>query len=172
MKLLLGLTATAIVLLPGLVPPASAQDDPPINLANEMFNSPVSSSAARVLKWLADGGDPNIVIDSDANTLVHHAATNFLHILRAVIDMEALLQGGADPRLPNARGNLAYDYADKDSEGSLLLFKAGGYIDDITGVCVRDQADAQMYTGTFRSGLRTVGMMAIGVPRRTGLRGR
>ena len=76
----------AIALLWIFVPGAAAQDDPPINLANEMHNSPVSTSAARVLKWLADGGDPNIAIDTDANTLVHHAATNFLHLLRAVVE--------------------------------------------------------------------------------------
>ena len=87
MKLLPGLTATAVVLLWGLVSPAVAQDKQPINLPDEMYKSIAqAASAARVLKWLADGGDPNTVIDTDANTLVHHAATNLLHILRAVVD--------------------------------------------------------------------------------------
>lgn len=86
MKLRLGPTTTAIVLFSGLISGAVAQDEQPINLPDEMYKSIAQgASVARVLKWLADGGNPNIVIDTDANTLVHHAATNLLHILRAVV---------------------------------------------------------------------------------------
>ena len=98
------------------------------------------TEAQEIISLLLNGGaDPNLR-DPQGDTPLIRAAR---HEDDAVMDMEALLAGGADPCLRDQGGQVAYDHTKKDSEGRLLLYKAGGYVDRDTGLCARDLAEAE-----------------------------
>ena len=74
----------------------------PIDLVQELNNSPnYEESAVKVLGWLREGGNPDMVLDGSGNTLMHYAAVVHLRILQEAIrrdgDCEYRNQYGETP---------------------------------------------------------------------------
>ncbi len=101
----------------------------PNDLPTDMFRSVNSAVEAKILDWLRDGGDPNLVLDGAGDTFTHYAATNLLSILR-----EALLRGG-EPNRENKFGatplhfSASQDGLGPGPEAIKLLLLAGAEID-------------------------------------------
>ena len=98
------------------------------------------TEAKQVIEVLLDGGADPDLRDAIGDTPLIRAAK---HHEDAALDIGALLDGGADPCLRDRDGKLAYDHASRDSESHLVLYKAGGYTDRDTGVCVADLFEAR-----------------------------
>ena len=88
---------------------------------------------------LKAGADPDLR-DSEGDTPLIHAAK---HEDDIVSEMEALLAGGADPCLRDRKGKVPWDYTDKGSGRWQLLSEAGGQVNRVTGICVRDMLEAE-----------------------------
>ena len=94
----------------------------------------------KAIEILLNGGADPDLRDGIGDTPLIRAAKHDEDIAE---EIGALLDGGADPCLRDRDGKLAYDHASRDSEGRLLLHKAGGYTDRDTGVCVADLFEAK-----------------------------
>lgn len=88
---------------------------------------------------LKGGADPDLR-DRQGDTPLIHAAK---HEDEIVSETEALLVGGADPCLRDRKGKVAYDYLDERSLRGRLLYRAGGYVDRVTGVCIGGSLKAE-----------------------------
>ena len=96
---------------------AAAESDPPTveelqaTLLEDLMQSADSSKYARVMDWLALGGDPNTVLDSDGNSFMHHAAPQELEFLA-----EAVRRGG-NCNIENSYGATPLHFAARQGIG-------------------------------------------------------
>ena len=70
--------------------PATAQDTKSMN-PRDVFSTADTDpeSVQRLINWLHEGGDPNVVLDGHGNTFMHYAAPSSLQVLN-----EAIRRGG------------------------------------------------------------------------------
>ena len=106
--------------------PRDANKPAPIDVAADLHNSAFSISRDRVLNWLQEGGDPNLVLDGIGDTFMHLAAAN-LPVLLA----EGIAHGG-DCRRENANRATPLHFAAAQGdlgpgpESVRLLLQCGG----------------------------------------------
>ena len=92
---------SAAVLAAAAILPAAAQNaERPLNLERDLYGSNGSEAKARILKYLKDGGDPNLV-------LTHSTGTTAMHVVATDNEagiLEAFIAHGGNCNIRNAAG--------------------------------------------------------------------
>ena len=109
-RFLRGLPVALLLAAIVLVAAQTSQEDEPMYLAQEMAQSRVDSRMAKILTWIESGGNPNVIIDSNGNALVHSAATNRMPILVAAVS------AGGDCNRRNNHGATPLHFAASQSQ--------------------------------------------------------